>query len=429
MTLTVYPANLLKGSVHLTASKSYSIRAFFIASCGGSSKIIRPSDSDDVKVAISVAHTLGSQIKIQKNNIYRVVAHRKKINAQRINVRESGTALRFLLPLLSLYFDKAVVIGEGTLRGRPNDHLISSLRHKGMAIKGKGRQESIPIIYDGGHLRGGNTPIDGSISSQFISALLIACPQLCKDTQIIIKGKKLVSGDYVTMTQQILRESGIKIKKFSDRRIKIKGNQKFKGLKNFIVPSDYGLAAFLMGAAAIVSSNVTLRGHLHNGFVQADEAILSLLKKMGVRFKKKARSIIMKGPFHLKGGSFSLKDCPDLVPVMTILALFAKGKTRLYNIRHVRVKESDRIRDLRKELLKIGAKITDKKDEMTIYPQKKYKSNILLNPHHDHRLAMSFCVLGLKLGVKVKDIECVSKSYPKFIKDLKDLGAKIGAVK
>ena len=119
-----------------------------------------------------------------------------------------------------------------------------------------------------------------------------------------------------------------------------------------------------------------------------------------------------------------MRSCPDLVPIMSVLALFAQGKTRLYDIQHARVKESDRISDLRRELLKIGADVREKKNEITIYPKDKYKKNQLLDPHHDHRLAMAFSVLGLKLGVRVQDIECVSKSYPKFVEDFKDISGQ-----
>ena len=192
-----------------------------------------------------------------------------------------------------------------------------------------------------------------------------------------------------------------------------------------MVPSDYGLAAFLLASGVLVESNVRLKGFLDSSLVQADGKIMDFLKAMGAEIKKTRSSLELKGPFVLKGGSFSLKDCPDLLPIMSVLALFAQKKTRLYGIEHARIKESDRISDLRKELLKVGAKITEKKDEMIIYPQKEYKENVLLDPHHDHRLAMSFCVLGLKLGVRVKDIECVDKSYPDFVSDFKKLGVKI----
>jgi 3-phosphoshikimate 1-carboxyvinyltransferase len=295
----------------------------------------------------------------------------------------------------------------------------------GIDIKGSGKGESIPIRMTSGRLQGGSVAIDGTLSSQFISALLIACPQLLQNTILTLRGKHLVSADYIAMTCQILQKSGITIEKKGVRLYRIKGKQKFKGLTNFVVPSDYGLAAFLMAAAVIHASNVTLTGHLGDRLVQADGHILPLLKKMGAKFQKNSESISIKGPCALKGGQFSLKDCPDLVPIMAILALFAKGKTRLYDIGHVRSKESDRISDLRKELLKVGAKITEKRDSLVIEPQENYKANCLLDPHSDHRLAMSFCILGSKIGARVKDIECTHKSYPDFVKDFKSIGAHV----
>ena len=207
----------------------------------------------------------------------------------------------------------------------------------------------------------------------------------------------------------------------------IKGGQKFKGLKNFIVPSDYGLAAYLMAAASIVDSDIRLKGHFNDKLIQADGAILSFLKKMGVRFVQSVSSIKIKGPFQLKGGQFSLKDCPDLVPIMAVLALFAHGTTKLSDIKHARSKESDRISDLRKELLKVGARIFEDEDSLTIISQNSYQSNVILDPHNDHRLAMAFAVLGLRLGVKIKDIECTAKSYPKFVHDFKMMGANLSA--
>jgi 3-phosphoshikimate 1-carboxyvinyltransferase len=130
----------------------------------------------------------------------------------------------------------------------------------------------------------------------------------------------------------------------------------------------------------------------------------------------------MKGPFQLKGGVFSLKNCPDLVPIMSVLALFAKGKTRLVDIHHARAKESDRISDLRKELLKVGADVSETKDALTITPRATYIKGKLLDAHHDHRLAMAFTVLGARVGCRVKGIESSHKSYPGFVRDMKSLG-------
>ncbi len=403
MILTVRPLTKLKGSIYLPASKSYSIRAYFVAACGGQSKIIGSSDCEDAIVA---------------KNIQQVLKNKSAV----FNVGESGTSLRFLLPLLSFQGKASVVKGKGTLVGRPNHHLCAALRRQGMEISGKGPNESVPISYKGGELQSGIIKIDGSLSSQFISALLIALPRLKEDSRIIITGHEVVSADYIIMTRQILAQAGIKCAVRGQREIIIKGNQQFKGLRNFHVPSDYGLAAFPMAAAALLPSKVVLKGYFNDDFVQSDGHILDFLKSMGVVFKKSGKAISMQGPFQLKGGTFSLKTCPDLVPIMSVLAMFAKGQTKLVDIYHARAKESDRISDLRKELLKVGACVSETKDALIIKPLPRYKNGQILDPHHDHRLAMAFTVLGLKIGCRVKDISCTHKSYPSFVKDMKTLG-------
>lgn len=403
MILTVKPVPFLKGTLALPASKSYSIRAVMMAACGGTSHIKNLSDGDDAKVASQTAKTL-----IKGSKIFQV--------------GESGTTLRFLLPLLSLHTTWAVIKGYGTLVGRPNAPLCASLRAQGMNIRGSGSQESVPIVFKGGQLKGGIVKIDGSLSSQYISSLLIALPSLRTDSRLVMTGPTIVSQDYITMTIQILAKAGIRMRKISNREYFIKGNQKFKGLKNFTVPSDYGLAAFPMAAASLLPSCVTLKGHLKDDLIQPDAHIVAFLKRMGAVLKKTSTAMTINGPFPLKGGAFSLKDCPDLVPVMAVLALFAKGPTRLVDIYHARLKESDRISDLRKELLKVGADIKETRGALVITPKIFYRTDQVLDSHHDHRLAMAFTVLGLKIGCQVKGIESCRKSYPRFVNDMKLLG-------
>ncbi|HBO96873.1 MAG TPA: 3-phosphoshikimate 1-carboxyvinyltransferase [Candidatus Omnitrophica bacterium] len=425
MILQVQPAPVLRGSVRLPASKSHSIRAFLIASCGGASRIQYPSDCDDAKVAMRAARKLGARVTRLKSGAWQVTASAHPPCLSNINVQESGTVLRLLLPLLALRGSKIVIDGKGTLRGRPNLFLTRALRAMGVRIRGAGEKESVPIRLSGGTLRGGDVRVNGSLSSQFISALLIACPQLDHPTRLTVDGGKIVSTDYIAMTRQVLAQSGVRIRSKGARRYSIAGNQRFKGLKNFLVPSDYGLAAFLMAAALLNHSDVVLKGILRDNLVQADRHILPLLRKMGARFQKTSQAIHIKGPSRLKGGNFSLKDCPDLVPIMAVIALFARGKTRLRDIGHARAKESDRIGDLTEELRKVGARIEEKKDAMVVHPQPKYRAGCLLDSHRDHRLAMAFAVLGTKLGARIRDIECTAKSYPAFVRDFRCLGVKV----
>lgn len=422
MILNVLPVKRLAGRIHLPASKSYSIRAFIIAACGGASQIKHASDCEDALIAVKTARELGASIKI-KGQVWQVKAQSPKLTSKIFSVGESGTTLRFLLPLLAFFTRRCKVQGRGTLVGRPCAPLCRTLRRQGMDIRGTGKSESVPIVFKGGQLRGGQLCVDGSLSSQFISALLIALPRLKEPSRLVITAKQLVSGDYILMTKTILAKAGIRLRPVSSKEYEVKGGQRFKGLKNFYVPSDYGLAAVFMAACALLPSQVVLQGNFDKNLIQADGRIFDFLRRMGVNFRMTRRAINIKGPFELKGGIFSLKDCPDLVPVMSILALFAKGQTKLVGIYHARAKESDRISDLRRELLKVGARVSETRDALTIDPQAIYKNGQLLDPHHDHRLAMAFALLGLKIGCRVKDIESSHKSYPAFIQDMKALGA------
>ncbi len=423
MILNVRPVKRLQGRIHLPASKSYSIRAFIIAARGGISQIKHASECDDAVVALKTTGTLGASVR-NKGGSFTIKASVSNAPSKTFSVGESGTTLRFLLPLLALYTHKAEVRGKGTLVGRPNAHLCETLRRQGMDIRGSGKKESVPIVFSGGELSAGRVLVDGSLSSQFISALLIALPSLKTDSRIVLTGREMVSQDYIRMTVEILARAGIVVKRLSEREYAIKGGQTFKGLKNFYVPSDYGLAAFMMGAAALLPSDVFLRGNLDDSLIQSDGHIFEFLRRMGVDFEKTSRAIKIKGPFDLKGGVFSLKNCPDLVPVMSVLALFAKGKTKLVGIHHVRAKESDRVSDLRNELLKVGACVTETDDALIIEPRLPLKRGSLLDSHHDHRLAMAFTVLGAKIGCRVKGIESSRKSYPAFVQDMKALGIK-----
>ncbi len=425
MNALIYPIKVLQGTVELPASKSYSIRAFIVASCGGRSHILSPSNCEDARSARHAAVCLGAKLQRVEHG-WMVDATKRKGVRPEINVKESGTVLRLLLPLIALHDASVRVVGEGTLRGRPNHHLIATLKRLGVHAAGQGEKQSVPIIFKGGRLKSGAINIDGSLSSQFVSALLIALPQLEGDSVLRVTGKKIVSSDYVTMTLQVLQKAGVDIRALDLRTFQMSGAQKFQGLKTFRVPSDYGLAAFLMAAAALTKSDVRLSGYLNDDFIQADGRILEIFTKMGVSFSRTGRSLRVKGPFAIKGGTFSLKNAPDLLPILAVCALFADRKTCFKDIAHVRAKESDRISDLREELLKIGARISETQNTLTIFPApQQYRSNCVLNPHHDHRLAMAFSVLGLKLGITVQDIECSAKSYPDFLRDLKMLGGRI----
>ena len=183
--------------------------------------------------------------------------------------------------MLAFFTKQARVQGRGTLVGRPCAHLCRTLRLQGMDIRGTGKPESVPIVFKGGQLRGGDLSVDGTLSSQFISALLMALPNLQASSRLVITGKQMVSQDYILMTKEILAKAGIVIKRISQREYEIQGGQKFKGLKNFYVPSDYGLAAFVLGACALLPSDVFLQGNLDKGLIQSDGLYFGIFAAYG----------------------------------------------------------------------------------------------------------------------------------------------------
>ncbi len=428
MNLRIKPASLLEGSIRAFPSKSYSIRAFFVAALGGRSIVVSASDSDDATIARKISASFGAKIKKAGRNTWLVKGIQKNIKfPYKINVKESATSLRFLLSLAALTNknNDIAVVGEGTLSSRPNKPLLEVLRKSGAKIKGSGRNESVPIFTRPAKVEAENIRIDGKLSSQFISSLLISLPLLDSKSSLQITGNYIVSQPYIEMTLSVLRTAGIEIARKGQRHFIIPGRQEFKGLKRFVVPPDYGLAAFIMAAGILCKSDIIIKGIGKDKLIQADKKILDILKKMGAKLKFCAHNLTIKGPQNLKGAQLNLRDSPDLVPITAILALFAKGKTRIYGIAHVRAKESDRISDLRKELQKVGANVRESRDELVICPTEKLKGGAILDPHDDHRLAMAFSVLGLKLGLSVKHIECINKSYPNFLSDLKALKAQI----
>lgn len=424
MILRVAPVEKLKGKLFLPASKSYSIRSFIVAALGGTSRIIHPSNCEDAVIARQAAESLGAAVSRLRDNRWLVKSNPEQSLPSRIHVKESGTVLRFMIPLAAARGGRTKITGEGTLKGRPNSFLVETLQSMGADVQGEGDCDGVPVRIGAAPITAGNIRINGSMSSQFISALLLTLPLLNQDASLRLTGK-IVSADYIDMTVRVMAKAGVKVRGRGPAEYFIKAGQRYRGLGTLTVPSDDGLAAFHLAAAALLPSEVSFSGHFNADLPQADGHIYDLLTRMGVGYTKTQRSLKMRGPYALRGGRFSLRDCPDLVPIMSILALFASGTTRLVDIGHARVKESDRISDLRRELLKIGADVRETRDQLIIKPGKRYKKDCLLDPHRDHRLAMAFAVLGSKIGVRVKDIECTRKSYPDFVRDFQTLGAAL----
>lgn len=413
----------LTGEVSAPSSKAYTHRMLIAALLShGESEILNPLICEDTMATLQAIKAFGAEVKIEENHWIVKGVTQPRAPSNLINCEESGATLRFMIPVAALANGPSTFVLGQSLRKRPVAPLLSSLRQLGVKLQQK-RKEPIIKVYGGG-LRGGRTEIRGDISSQFISGLLFACPMAKHETEIKIV-TPLESKSYVQMTLHTISKHGIKIYVSDDfTLIKIPSNQIYSPHRSE-VPGDFSSAAFLMAAAAITSSKVKLKNlDIHS--IQGDRAIVDLLKQTGAKVRFSEEFTVEVEGNKLEGINVYAKDIPDLVPVCAAFACYANGTTRIYNVRRLRYKESDRLNSLREELKKMGAEIRVDKDCLIVKgPCNMHGSTI--NPHNDHRIAMACAIaaLGATGETIIKNSECINKSYPRFFDDLRLLGANV----
>ncbi|GCC10418.1 3-phosphoshikimate 1-carboxyvinyltransferase [archaeon] len=421
----------LNGTIDASPSKSYTHRAVIIGSMNGQSKIVNFLESDDTRRTIEAWRQLGAKIERDSRTLNIHGFNGKPVfKSSEIDVGESGTLLRFILSIIPLGQGKIVIDGGPTLRTRPNKMIVNPLKKLNVFIETATPDGEIPITVNStGRIEGGEIEVDGYMSSQVISSLLISLPLAEKDTIIHVKDSdKLVSRPYINVTLDVLDKAGIKdgkdIKYDKDfGTFEIKGNREYKPLGNYTVHGDYSSSAFIMAAACLTSSDVTITDLVDDK--QGDMEIISILRRMGAEVKKNKSDVHVNGPFKLSGVEVDCRDTPDLVPVIAALGVFAKGETRIYNIKHLRYKESNRIDSIQTEFRKLGISIKTTENEITV-KKSTPKKGLILDPHRDHRIAMALSLIGLKSGnLGIRDPACIEKSYPDFINHLQRLGAHI----
>ena len=416
-------ALFLKGEVTAPASKSYTLRAILAAALNGKTRIYNPLLSEDTQASEIVLGKLGALIERGKGWLdIQGFKGRPVLKTGSLNVGESGTLLRLILPLIVLCPGKLTVNGRGTLLKRTNQPIVEALLALGVRVRGRDKDYKLPLtVYGKGEIPGGKVKVRGSLSSQTISALLMAAP-LAKSAVEIIVMDKVVSRPYIDITLDVLKRAGIKVRREGYQRFFIKPGQRFEFKRNFRVGGDYSSAAFLIAAGCLVKSDIVITNLLRD--MQGDRMIIPILNSMGARIRQKANQITIKGPFELKGRELDCSDTPDLVPILTVLACFAQGKTRIYNIGHLMHKESNRITAPAGELKKLGARIKIGADSLII--QGSILRSGRVSSCNDHRIAMSLAVAGLKIGrVVIEKAQAINKSYPDFIRDIRSLGGKI----
>jgi 3-phosphoshikimate 1-carboxyvinyltransferase len=425
MDVTIGNTEHLAGVVSAPPSKAYTHRMLIAASLSnGTSKIFNPLLSDDTEATLEAVKALGAETELHENCWTVHGQETLKTPDHPIDCRESGSTLRFMIPVAALAPGPSTFLFGASFERRPVAPLLESLKELG--VESAVQQDGSSVIVLGGGIRGGTTSIRGDISSQFISGLLFASPKAKEDTEIKV-ATPLESKGYIEMTLEVLVMHGLQGAVNNDlSRLWIPSNQSYSPCDH-TVPGDFSSAAFLLAAAAVTSSRVTVK-NLEYSTCQGDRAILGILEEMGALVKVGDDSVEVEGS-QLVGVDIDAKDIPDLVPVCTVLACYAEGRSEIYNAKRLRYKESDRLDSISTELKKMGAGITVNEDGLTINGGCPLHG-ATIDPHNDHRIAMACAVaaLGAEGETKIQDVECINKSYPQFFSDLRALGANVSGI-
>ncbi len=408
----------VKGSIPAPPSKSISHRAILCAGlCRGNSELIGLGKSQDIEATLRAVEQLCASVSQTKHGINIFGRGGFRTITRPVNCNESGSTLRFLIPLFSLTQQKIHFTGGGRLFDRPQKVYADLFASQGLEFEQT--PDGIEIF---GALRAGNYTLPGNVSSQFISGLLFTLPLLERESTLTITGK-FESASYVDITRAVLYDFGIKTHQTAPNQFKIPGNQRYIPCQ-YHIEGDYSNAAFLAVLGAICG-DIRISS-LRENSTQGDAVILDILANCGARFSRNGDCVSFVQS-RLHGTVIDLADCPDLGPILMVLALFCEGSTTIINAGRLRLKESDRILAMETELKKFGVQICSSDDTIVITPSPLRTPNMPLCAHNDHRIVMSLAILALaaKIDARFADAQAVAKSWPEFFLVLHALGADI----
>ncbi len=416
----------LSGTARCPSSKSYTHRAVFLAALSeGESRIHDPLISRDTLSSINACRALGPQI-LHEGSSLRIIGTALKAPDNVIDAGNSGTTIRIATSVCSLIESGySVLTGDRSLRTRPMGPLLFSLGKLGVDCFSTKLDCTAPIVIKGGGLKGGNVTINGSISSQFVSSLLITAVRASNDVSIGVEGE-LVSRPYIMSTMATMEKFGVEVEHDNDlRNFSVKSGTYSPGI--FHIPSDLSSASMMVAAGVLVGKDKIQLSGLNFDLPQGDSKIFSIVEQMNGRIVVdtfKGELFVEKSE-RLDGGEFDLKDSPDLLPVVSILALKAKSPVIINGISHARYKETDRVKNITTELRKLGATVSETQNSISIRPPEVVK-NASLESFDDHRLFMALAIASLLTNHStLNGAESVDVSYPSFLEDLTRMGANI----
>lgn len=421
----ITPSNL-RGTINIPPSKSMSHRAIFCAALSkGVSTIKNIILSDDIIATCKAMEAIGVKIKYNKSeshkNIYtlRIQGNpRLHLKDKSIDCHESGSTLRFLIPLLALANEEVTVTGRGRLVSRPLDAYYNIFKEKRVNYYNK--YGELPLTING-RLKPGQYELRGDVSSQFITGLLFALPLLENDSKIILT-TELESKPYVDMTLEMLNKFGVTVINRNYNEFFVKGRQEYRA-REYRVEGDFSQAAFWLVAgsigAEIYSNDIKVSS------LQGDKVIINILEEMNVKVEKILIGI-KTSLSNTKGITVDASQCPDLVPIVAVIGALSEGMTEIINAKRLRIKESDRLSAITQVLTELGADIVEYSDGLIIRGREMLSGGHV-DSHKDHRIAMAAAIASIccQEEVYITNADSVNKSYPQFWDDFVSLGGKI----
>lgn len=413
MNVKIKPSKLI-GRVNAPSSKSFSHRMLIAAAlAGGVSEISNISRSEDIDATVDALTALGAKI-FREGTVYTVIGIKTPSASAVIDCRESGSTMRFIIPIAAALGCSCEFHGSGKLPERPITPYIREMGKHGAVIT---KTEGVMPFTMNGKLRGGEYVLEGDISSQFITGLLFALP-LCSENSVIRLASKLESKPYADMTVDALSRFGISIEESEDKDglplYRIRGGQKYRSA-DVTVEGDYSQAAFYFAANAL-GSEVKV-DNLNENSVQGDKKILEIIRDMGYN-KLNAQTT-----GKLPAFSADVSDIPDLVPILTVLGCFTDGVSRIAGAKRLKIKESNRLEAIAAALGNIGGKVKVLDDSLEIEPVERFRGGTI-DGCNDHRIVMASAIASTMADgeITITDAEAVSKSYPDFWRDFVSLG-------
>lgn len=418
--LTLNPIGKINGEIFLPGSKSLSNRALLIAAlANGVTKITNLLVSDDINYMLKALKLLKIEYTLSKcGTECTVIGNNGFFNVDEpieLYLGNAGTAMRPLCAALAASDGEFILTGEPRMKERPIGHLVDALAQLEADIEYLENPDYPPVKIKGKTLTADIVTIDGSISSQFLTSILMIAPLLKTNTQIEIEGE-LVSKPYIDITLDIMSRFGVDVKNNDYQSFTVKGNQSYQAVTKYMVEGDASSASYFLAAGAIKGGEITVHG-VGKLSVQGDKHFADVLEKMGAEVIWADESITVKGK-ALTAVDMDMNHIPDAAMTIATTALFAKGTTSIRNIYNWRVKETDRLTAMATELRKVGAEVVEGEDYISITPPETL-IHAEIDTYNDHRVAMCFSLVALSdTPVTINDPKCTAKTFPDYFDKL-----------